>query len=131
MNRSGYALCVDAQRLRKVGQALAALSAAFIVFATLSPSVSAGDVDDRLIHFLLFVPLGLGGALWMSVLDPAIQRRARLAVLGLILAFAAATEIGQGFVGRNPSVPDFIADAAGAGLGVLIGSFIAARSRRA
>jgi len=121
---------MSARQLRRVGQAITALSAAFIVYATLSPSVSAGDMDDQLAHFLLFFPLGLGGALWMAQLDPAAQRRSRLAVLGVVLTFAALTEVGQGFVDRDPSFSDFVADAAGAGVGVLIGSAITSRIRR-
>ena len=122
---------MDASRLRRIGQAITAASAMIIAYATLAPGVSAGDVDTRILHFLMFIPLGLGGALWMATLEPAAQKRARLAILGLVLVFAAATEIGQGAVGRNPSVSDFIANAAGGGLGVLVGGLIASRGRRA
>ena len=105
------------------------MSAVFIAYATLSPSVSAGGMDDQLAHFILFFPLGLGGALWMAQLDRASLGRSRLAVLGVVLAFAAATEIGQGFVGRDPSFGDFVADAAGASAGVFVGGLIASRAR--
>lgn len=121
---------MSASRLRQVGQAVTALSAVFIVYATLSPSVSAGGVDDRVAHFLLFLPMGLGGVLWMAQLEPQAQRRSRLAVFALILVFAVATELGQSFVDREPDLSDVIADAAGAGIGVLVGSAIASRARR-
>lgn len=121
---------MSASLIRRAGQAIAALSAAIIVYATLSPSVSAGGMDDQLAHFILFFPLGLGGALWMAQLDPASQRRSRLAALGAILVFAAATEIGQAVVDRDPSFTDFVADAAGTGAGVLLGGLFASRSRR-
>lgn len=87
-------------------------------------------MDDQLAHFLLFLPLGLGGALWMAQLEATAQRKSRLAILGVVLAFAALTEIGQGFVDRDPSLSDFVADAAGAGVGVLVGSAIISRIRR-
>lgn len=121
-----------AERIRKVGQALTAVSAVIIAYATLAPGVDAGAADDEFLHFLLFLPLGLGGALWMAALEPAVQKKARLGILLVVLVFAAATEIGQGAVdGREPSFGDFIADAAGAGLGLLIGGLIAARAERA
>ena len=47
------------------------------------------------------------------------------------LFFAAATEIAQGPIdGRTPSMSDFIADAAGVGLGLLAGGWVAARAQR-
>jgi VanZ family protein len=121
---------MSAPRLRRIGQGLAAFSAAVIAYATLAPGVPAPDVDTTFLHFLLFIPLGLGGSLWMAELDADQQGRARLFVLGLVLLFAAGTELGQALVGRNPSFNDFMADAAGGGLGVLVGSWLVRRARR-
>jgi VanZ family protein len=117
--------------LRRIGQAVTALSAVLIAYATLSPDVAATGGNDQFGHFLLFFPLGIGGAFWLAPLPPATQNRARGLILLVILLFAAATEIGQMFIEtRSASLPDFIADAAGAGLGVLLGGFVARRARR-
>lgn len=120
-----------AEFLRKVGQAITALSAVVIAYATLRPNVSADLGNDSLLHFLLFLPLGAGGALWMAQLPPALQKRARLGILLLVLFFAAATELMQVPIeGRTASLTDFFADAAGGGLGLLAGGWMAARARR-
>ncbi|MCA9847754.1 MAG: VanZ family protein [Dehalococcoidia bacterium] len=117
--------------VRKLGQAVSAMSAAVIVYATLRPNLSTDIADDSLLHFMLFFPLGMGGALWMAQLDPTLQKKARLGILIVALFFAAATEIAQGPIeGRTPSLSDFFADAAGAGLGLLAGGWVASRARR-
>lgn len=120
-----------AAHLRKTGQAITALSAAVIVYATLRPNIRADLPSDSLLHFLLFLPLGVGGALWMAQLDPDLQRKARFGILLVALFFGAATEVAQGPIpGRSPSLSDFFADAAGAGVGLLVGGWMAARSDR-
>lgn len=113
--------------LRRIGQGLTALSAVAIAYATLIPQVTAPvEADDRLWHFLLFLPMGAGGALWMSALPLNVQKRAGAFVLLLVVAFAAATELIQiPMETRSASFDDFIADAAGAGVGVLLGGAIA------
>lgn len=117
--------------LRRIGQAMTALSAVTIAFATLSPNVSTTGGSDQLGHFLLFLPLGIGGAFWLAPLPVETQKRARALILLVILAFAAATEIGQMFIeSRSASLGDFVADSAGAALGVLLGGFAARRARR-
>jgi VanZ family protein len=120
-----------AEILRKVGQAVTALSAVMIAYATLRPNISTDIADDSVLHFLLFLPLGAGGALWMSQLPPALQKRARLGILLLVLFFAAATELMQvPMEGRTGSISDFFADAAGGGVGLLVGGWLAARAKR-
>ncbi len=117
--------------VRKLGQAVTALSAVVIVYATLRPNLSTDLADDTYLHFLLFLPLGMGGALWMAQLPPPLQKKARLGILLVVLFFAAITEIAQGPIdGRSPSLNDFFADAAGAGVGVLAGSWVASQARR-
>lgn len=119
------------ERLRQVGQAITALSAVVIVYATLRPNLRADVGDDTMAHFLLFFPLGIGGALWMAQLEPRLQRRARLGILLIGLFFAAATEIAQGPIdGRSPSFTDFVADAAGLGTGLLAGGWLTMRAHR-
>lgn len=121
---------MSARWVRTLGQAVTVVSAGLIVFATLSPSVSSGGIRDEVAHVLLFFPLGLGGALWMERLDAPSQPRAALVIFAVVLTFAALTEIGQALVGRTPAFSDFMADAAGAGLGVLVGGWIAPRIAR-
>lgn len=118
---------MSARWVRTLGQAVTVVSAGLILFATLSPSISSGGVNDKVAHVLLFFPLGFGGALWMERLEAPSQPRAALVVLAVVLTFAALTEIGQGLVGRTPAFSDFMADAAGAGLGVLVGGWVASR----
>src|SRR3546814_4029073 len=96
--RSGYPRRMRADLLRRAGQAITVLSAVVIAYATLKPNVSTDFADDTILHFLLFMPLGAGGALWMAQLEPALQKRAGIAILGLILFFAAATELAQSLV---------------------------------
>ena len=132
MRPNGYAPWVTASSVRRVGQAVTALSAVIIAYATLTAAAGGVATEaDELVHFLLFLPMGFGGALWMANLPVARQRRARALVLLLILVFAALTEVGQLFVeGRNASTTDFVADAAGAGIGAILGGLVAERARR-
>lgn len=117
--------------LRRIGQAVTALSAVIIAYATLSPDVGVTGGNNQFGHFLLFLPLGIGGAFWLAPLPARTQNRARALILLVILAFAAATEIGQMFIDtRSASWTDFVADAAGAALGVLLGGLVARRARR-
>lgn len=117
--------------LRKIGQAITAVSAVVIAYATLQPSVSTDLGNDSILHFLLFLPLGAGGALWMAQLEPVLQKRARLGILLLVVFFAAATELAQiPMEARTGSFSDFVADAAGGGLGLLIGGWLASHARR-
>ncbi len=117
--------------LRKLGQAITAISAVIIAYATLQPSVSADLGSDSVLHFLLFLPLGFGGALWMAQLEPALQKRAQLVILLLVLFFGAATELAQiPMEHRTASFSDFVADAAGGGLGLLAGGLLASRAKR-
>ena len=80
---------------------------------------------------LLLITLGFSGA-WignLTALEP--YRPIFIGVALVALFFAAATEIAQGPIdGRTPSMSDFIADAAGVGLGLLAGGWVAARAQR-
>lgn len=118
--------------VRRVGQAVTALSAVLIAYATLTVATGpTPDADDQVLHFLLFLPLGIGGAFWLAEQPLERQRRGRALILLVILGFAAATEVGQMFIeSRDASLSDFIADAAGAGLGVMLGGLVAGRARR-
>lgn len=116
----------ESSSLRRLGQALTALSAGVIAYATLTPDLAVQPaVDATLAHFLLFLPLGLGGALWIAPMPEQRRRRALPFLLLVILGFAAATEMLQGPIdGRSPSFADFVADAAGGATGLLLGNLL-------
>lgn len=119
---------MNGPRIRKLGQALTAISAGVIAYATLAPNISAGDTNATLAHFLLFLPLGAGSALWMALLPATTQKRVGVILLAIILIFAAATELAQGPIeGRTPSLNDWFADAAGGALGILLGRLVASQ----
>ena len=78
-------------------------------------------------HFGLFAGLGVAIAARYATSDAA--RRSPQRVLGMVVLgvwmFAAATEIGQGWVdGREPQLIDWVADMAGAVTGLLLGSVL-------
>lgn len=109
----------------RAGQALTLLSLGLIAFATLSPSAGATPISDKMVHFLLFLPLGLGGALWTAGFSGGVLTRARFAVLGLVLLAATMTEVLQWPIEtRSPSLGDWYADAAGGTAGVILGALI-------
>ncbi|MGY1642342.1 VanZ family protein [Geodermatophilus sp. SYSU D00703] len=77
---------------------------------------------DKLVHLMLFAALALTGR-WAGV-------RAGALTVGLLL-YAAASEVVQGLspLERSASVADWLADAAGVLLGVLLWARQARRSR--
>ena len=76
-------------------------------------------------HFAIFAALGAVIAARYATSDAA--RRSPQRVLGMVVlviwVFAAATEMGQGWVeGREPQLIDWVANMAGAVCGLLLGS---------
>lgn len=106
------------------------LAAAAILVLTLSPpdSLFAGgfDIDPGVGHFSLFAALGVASALRFAVSERA--RRFPRSSLGAAFfgfwLFAAATELLQGPVGRDPNLTDWLLDMAGAVVGFLVGSLL-------
>lgn len=78
-----------------------------LLFAPISGVEPTGVLGwDKLVHFCLF-----GLLLWsFGVLLP---KAPRLALAGLAICAGGATEIIQGWVGRDPSWGDFLADVLG------------------
>ena len=101
-----------------------------ILLATLSPISGAEDgcplgVPCLAWHFGLFAAFGVAIAARYATSEAA--RRSPQRVLGMVAlaiwVFAAATEIGQGWVdGRDPELLDWLANMAGAVSGLLLGS---------
>src|SRR5262249_50319849 len=81
-------------------------------------------INDKLLHFLAYFLLA-------AMASMAVKRRgsARLAVLGIIL-LGGALEIVQGYVGRDMSVYDELANTAGAIPGGIIARLIIEPLRR-
>lgn len=79
---------------------------------------------DKVGHFFMYCMLGF---LLQRAASPSRSMRTLAVVLGAISAFAAADEWHQQLIpGRAADVADFVADVAGAGLGVGL-AFLAAR----
>ena len=101
-----------------------------ILLATLSPISGAEDgcplgVPCLAWHFGLFAGFGVAIAARYATSEAA--RRSPQRALGMVAlaiwVFAAATEIGQGWVdGRDPELLDWLANMAGAVFGLLLGS---------
>ena len=81
---------------------------------------------DKLVHLCLYAVLAF---LTARAMEPARTARARLVVVAIVSAFGALDEWHQQFVpGRSWDSADWIADSAGAAIGVLI--LLTARRRR-
>ena len=107
-------------------RALAVLWTVLVVVGLLAPTASLPDLGvattpDKLIHGALFTALG---ALWTLAFPDHVR-----AIVAAGLAFAVATEVGQGVlpVGRSPDLLDGLADVVGLALGVGVARWIAAR----
>ena len=91
-----------------------------------------GNTSDKVAHFVAYGLLGVlltrafAGAAWAGYTGDAVVR----AWVGTTL-YGVSDELHQAFVpGRTPSVGDGVADAAGAGLGVLAALAAAQWARR-
>jgi len=83
------------------------------MFLTPGDDVPQGGPNDKVVHALIFVALAVAGR-WAQV--PWLR-------LGLVLAaYAAVTEILQAVlpINRDGNVLDFLADAVGIGIGLLL-----------
>jgi hypothetical protein len=142
---------MTAARLRLVSTWTTAALVALIVVLTLFVSPAEGDLLSRIVpgtvpligddrgydtciggidcqdgHALAFIALGT--SLGVQVLAGRRGRGAlvrAVAVLLLLGVFAAVDELAQGWTGRDASFDDWLADASGALLGLVLGSEIA------
>jgi len=85
--------------------------------------------DDKTVHVLLFLPLGLLWALERRLVGKLDARTAAILVLSLAV-YAAVGESSQALVGRIAEVGDWVANCVGAALGVGVG-YLLTRSWRA
>jgi len=103
---------VRAQLARTIFALLLGISLA--MFLTPGDDLPQGGPDDKVVHALIFVVLAVAGR-WAQV--PWVT-------LGLALtAYAAVTEVLQATlpISRDGNLRDFLADAIGIGIGLLLG----------
>ncbi len=136
------------ERLRQLSTWTTVTIAAAIVLLTLVVSPAEGDSLSRLFpgvlpflgdgttadacvggiqcqdgHALAFLVLALSATIHATATRRHAARLWSIAgVFGLLLAFAAADEVAQGWAGRDPSMSDWAADAVGVALGIVLGS---------
>ncbi len=119
------------QVLQRAAALGAVVTIVLILATTLTPLVASDDgcafgVPCTVGHAIAFGTLGLtlSGLYVTSSFARRNPRRALAMLLLAIWIFAAATEIAQGEVGRDPSLEDWAADMVGAVAGLLMGSFL-------
>ena len=110
-------------RTRKIDIYTTIIIAFAIGLATLTPVEKLPTVSgsDKVYHLISFAILTLPIAI--------IRPRAIWIILSLSIAFGGAIELLQPLVNRNCEMADFLADAVGAILGVLVAGALRARSR--
>jgi VanZ family protein len=93
---------------------------AFVLWGQLQPDVPNVllEIDDKILHFFAYFVLG-------AMAGGAVRTRGRVkwAILGLIL-IGAAIELLQGYVGRETSLLDGVANGAGAIAGAVLARFV-------
>lgn len=128
-------------RVATVVWALAILTATSLPVPDVSTALPTWA--DKAVHFTLYCILGILAALAFMSLpagrqgqapDDArsgIRRYGGWLVLALLAIFAGADELHQHWIrGRMPSPADWVADVAGAWVGIAIGSYICKSNRR-
>ena len=110
-------------RKRKIDIYTTIIIAFAIGLATLTPVEKLPTVSgsDKVYHLISFAILTLPIAI--------IRPRAIWIILSLSIAYGGAIELLQPLVNRNCEMADFLADAVGAILGVLVAGALRARSR--
>jgi membrane associated rhomboid family serine protease len=110
-------------RARKIDIYATIIIAIAIGLATLNPVEKLPTVSgsDKVYHLISFAILTLPIAI--------IRPRALWIILSLSIAFGGAIELLQPLVNRSCEMADFLADAVGAMLGVLVAGALRARSR--
>ena len=110
-------------RTRKIDIYTTIIIAFAIGLATLTPVEKLPTVSgsNKVYHLISFAILTLPIAI--------IRPRAIWIILSLSIAFGGAIELLQPLVNRNCEMADFLADAVGAILGVLVAGALRARSR--
>ena len=112
-------------RARKIDFYATLIIAIAIGLATLTPVEKLPTVSgsDKAYHLISFAILTLPIAI--------IRPNAMWIILSLTIAFGGAIEVLQPLVNRNCEMTDFLADAVGAMLGVIVARLLKARPRTA
>jgi VanZ family protein len=117
--------------VRLWGPALAAMAAIFVASSMSTLPPAAEEVSDKTLHFAAYATLGLlvlramAGGEWRGVTAGSALRAWLLTV-----AYGASDELHQAFVpNRWVSLGDWLADAAGAGLAIVVALVWAMRGR--
>jgi hypothetical protein len=92
-----------------------------VLFAPASDVPSAPPGVDKVIHASLFAALALSGR-WAGL--------ARGVLAGVLVGYAAVSEVVQGMIGRDAAVGDLVADVVGLLLGLLAWQWISRRGFR-
>jgi hypothetical protein len=92
-----------------------------VLFAPASDVPSSPPGVDKVVHASLFLALALSGR-WAGV--------GRGVLTGVLVGYAAVSEVVQGMIGRDASVGDLVADVAGILLGLIAWHWLAHRSFR-
>ena len=112
--------------IRRAALVIFALLAVLIGYFSLVPGgeAPAPQISDKIRHFAAYAALAIPAAMWFSP--------GRLWVFVCVAGYGALMEVAQGLAGtgREASLLDGLANAAGAGAGVLL-IWIIARMRRA
>jgi VanZ family protein len=92
-----------------------------VLFAPASDVPSAPAGVDKIVHASLFLALAVSGR-WAGT--------GRGVLAGVLVGYAAASEVVQGLIGRDASVGDLIADVVGVLLGLLLWQWAGRRASR-
>jgi len=89
-----------------------------VLFAPASDVPTAPPGVDKIVHATLFAALALSGR-WAGT--------GRAPLAGVLVGYAAASEVVQGLIGRDAAVGDLVADVIGMLLGLLAWQWVASR----
>jgi hypothetical protein len=92
-----------------------------VLFAPASDVPGAPAGVDKIVHATLFAALAFSGR-WAGV--------GRTVMAGVLVGYAAASEVVQGMIGRDAAVGDLIADVVGVLLGLLAWQWLGRRAAR-
>ena len=102
--------------------AVAVLVSLAVLFAPPSDVPASPPGVDKLVHASLFALLALTGR-WAGV--------SRVVIVPALVLYGAASEVVQGWIGRDAAVGDWLADVVGVLLGLLAWRWFARRAARA
>jgi hypothetical protein len=92
-----------------------------VLFAPAADVPSSPPGVDKMVHASLFLALAVSGR-WAGI--------GRGVLAGILVGYAAVSEVVQGMIGRDAAVGDLVADVVGILLGLLAWQWIAHRSIR-